>query len=76
MPGEYSGRFVVRVTPSLHKALARRARAEGVSLNHLCGELLAQGIGSGPAHPEGRACPELAQTASAGLRRQASKSAR
>lgn len=43
--GRYSGRFVVRVSPSLHKSLAMRAKAEGVSLNHLCCELLAAGIG-------------------------------
>jgi antitoxin HicB len=45
VPQSYSGRFVVRVTSSLHKDLAERAKAEGVSLNHLCYELLAAGIG-------------------------------
>lgn len=45
VPREFSGRFVVRVTSSLHKALSDRAKAEGVSLNHLCYELLAMGIG-------------------------------
>jgi len=51
-PGAHSGRFVVRVSPTLHKSLAQRARQEGVSLNHLCSELLAQGIGfrSQPKH--------------------------
>jgi antitoxin HicB len=45
VPRQYSGRFVVRVTSSLHKALAERAKVEGVSLNHLSYELLAAGIG-------------------------------
>jgi antitoxin HicB len=45
VPQRYSGRFVVRVTASLHRSLAERAKAEGVSLNHLCYELLAMGIG-------------------------------
>ncbi len=31
----YSGRFVVRVPPEIHRALAIRAAEEGVSLNRL-----------------------------------------
>lgn len=31
----HSGRFVVRITPSLHAALTDEAETEGVSLNHL-----------------------------------------
>ncbi len=31
----YSGRFMVRVTPETHRALALRAAEEGVSLNRL-----------------------------------------
>lgn len=30
---EYSGKFIVRVPKTLHARLARRAKAEGVSLN-------------------------------------------
>ena len=45
VPQDYSGRFVMRVTASLHRDLAERAKVEGVSLNHLCYELLAMGLG-------------------------------
>ena len=37
----YSGRFVVRVPPELHRALAIRAAEEGVSLNRLVSARLA-----------------------------------
>ncbi len=37
----YSGRFVVRVTPETHRALAVRAAEEGVSLNRLVSARLA-----------------------------------
>lgn len=39
----YSGRFVVRITPMLHRHLAETAKAQGVSLNHLVTELLSFG---------------------------------
>lgn len=42
----YSGKFVVRVPASLHRSLALRAGAEGVSLNHLVSTLLSGGIAS------------------------------
>jgi antitoxin HicB len=42
----HSGRWVVRVPRSLHRRLAERARAEGVSLNQLTVALLAEGLGS------------------------------
>lgn len=42
---EYSGRFVLRLPRSLHRQLAERAEAEGVSLNTLCLTLLAAGLG-------------------------------
>lgn len=45
-PAEYSGRFLMRVSPSLHKSLSLLARLEGVSLNKLCTELLAWGLGA------------------------------
>lgn len=41
----YSGRFVLRLPRSLHRQLAERAEAEGVSLNTLCLTLLAGGLG-------------------------------
>ncbi|MGH0052017.1 MAG: type II toxin-antitoxin system HicB family antitoxin, partial [Sphaerochaetaceae bacterium] len=37
----YSGRFVTRVSPALHKKLALQAKANGVSLNHHVCEILA-----------------------------------
>jgi antitoxin HicB len=40
----FSGKFVVRVPASLHRSLALRAGAEGVSLNHLVSTLLSGGV--------------------------------
>lgn len=37
---EYSGKFIVRLPKSLHRSLAQRAEAEGVSLNQLVVSLL------------------------------------
>lgn len=37
---EYSGKFVVRITPKLHKRLAEGAKRNGVSMNHYASELL------------------------------------
>ncbi len=42
---KYSGKFMVRVTRSLHRDLARRADAEGVSLNALVSTALAASVG-------------------------------
>ena len=42
---KHSGRFVVRMAPSLHRALVRCARAEGVSLNHFAAVALARAVG-------------------------------
>ncbi len=41
----YSGKWVLRTPKSLHRGLAERARAEGVSLNALAVAMLAQGLG-------------------------------
>jgi antitoxin HicB len=41
----YSGRFVLRLPKSLHRQLAERAEAEGVSLNTLALAALALGLG-------------------------------
>lgn len=38
----YSGRFVVRVDPELHKRPAIEARKRGVSINALVGEALSK----------------------------------
>ena len=40
--GEYSGRFLLRVPPPVHQALALKARAAGKSLNSYCAERLAR----------------------------------
>ena len=41
----HNGKWVMRVSKSLHMRLALRARAEGVSLNAFAAQLLAEGIG-------------------------------
>lgn len=45
----YSGKFVLRVRPELHKALAIRALAEDESLNALCERTLADAVGAAGA---------------------------
>ncbi len=50
-PAEYSGKYVQRLPKSLHEALSRRARQEGVSLNTLAMTYIAQGLG----YPEDKA---------------------
>ena len=40
----YSGRFMVRVPPEIHRALAIRAAEEGVSLNRLVSAKLASSV--------------------------------
>ena len=40
----YSGQFVQRIPKSLHQQLARRAAAEGISLNQLAATFLAEGL--------------------------------
>ncbi|MDA8219127.1 MAG: toxin-antitoxin system HicB family antitoxin, partial [Dehalococcoidales bacterium] len=42
--GKFSGKFVLRVPRSLHRQLAMRARAEGVSMNQLCSVLLQKAL--------------------------------
>lgn len=37
---EYSGKFVLRISPELHRLLAVRAMQEGDSLNNFCAKLL------------------------------------
>jgi antitoxin HicB len=48
-PRDYSGRFVLRLPKSLHRLLAERAEAEGVSLNQLALTILALGLGAAPS---------------------------
>lgn len=57
-PEQYSGQWRMRVPKSLHAALAKRAKLEGVSLNSLASILLAEGIERNPFrcndHPKHR----------------------
>ena len=46
-PKSYSGQFVQRIPKSLHRRLATRAAAEGVSLNQLAATFLAHGLAEG-----------------------------
>ena len=39
---DYSGQFKLRIPKSLHRLLARQARAEGVSMNQYCVYLLSR----------------------------------
>lgn len=41
---EFSGQFRIRMPKSLHKYLADRARAEGISMNQYCVYLLSKNI--------------------------------
>lgn len=41
--GDYSGKFLIRISKSLHRELSESAEAEGVSLNAYVMELLASG---------------------------------
>lgn len=49
---EYSGRYLLRMTPALHAALARRARRQGVSLSHLITTVLSEFVGMAQARDE------------------------
>lgn len=43
--GDFSGRFLTRIPPTLHRDLARRAEREGVSLNLFVATALARALG-------------------------------
>lgn len=45
----YGGKFLVRMMPALHAAVARRANRQGVSLNQFIVAILAESIGFGKA---------------------------
>lgn len=42
-PAEYSGKFNVRLSKSLHRSLVEAAERNGVSLNHYVSDVLARG---------------------------------
>ncbi len=52
---EFSGKFVIRMARSLHRALAETAEQEGVSLNQWVNTLLARAVGTPPG-PEQAPC--------------------
>ncbi|MCL5884997.1 MAG: toxin-antitoxin system HicB family antitoxin [Deltaproteobacteria bacterium] len=54
----FSGRFVVRISPQTHKALHRRAKADGVSLNALVNNICTEAIGKGA---EGKPDPAMSK---------------
>jgi len=45
----YTGRFSVRIPRSVHKALHKMAKKEGVSINYLVGSILAERMGQNKA---------------------------
>ncbi len=48
----YSGRFVVRVEPELHKQIAIEARKKGTSLNSLVSDVLSKRLKETTRHPD------------------------
>lgn len=47
----YSGKFVVRVEPELHKSIAIEARKKGTSINSLVSEALSKALEETTQHP-------------------------
>lgn len=45
VPEEYSGKMSLRMSKSLHAQLARQAELDGVSINALANQYIAQGLG-------------------------------
>ena len=54
--GAYSGKLPLRISKSLHARLARQSSIEGVSMNSLIQEFVAEGLGARksrkPKHPK------------------------
>ena len=48
----YSGRFVVRVEPELHKQIAIEARKKGTSINSLVSDALSKRLEETATHPD------------------------
>jgi len=42
---DYSGQFKLRIPKTLHKTLAEKSKAEGISMNQYCLYLLSGGVG-------------------------------
>lgn len=53
-PRRYSGKMILRVSPTLHKLLAQRAEVEGMSLNQYMSTALATSVGLSVKRSKGR----------------------
>jgi antitoxin HicB len=53
-PRKYSGKMILRVSPTLHKLLVQRAEAEGMSLNQYMSTSLATSVGLNIEHNKTR----------------------
>jgi len=53
-PRKYSGQTQIRISPTLHKLLAYRAEAEGMSLNQYMATLLATSVGLSIEYPHAK----------------------
>jgi antitoxin HicB len=53
-PRKYSGKMILRVSPTLHKLLVQRAEAEGMSLNQYMSTSLATTVGLNIEHNKTR----------------------
>jgi predicted HicB family RNase H-like nuclease len=62
----YSGQFVLRVAPELHRAMAHAAEGQGLSLNALIEGTLKRALG--PAVPGGEIAPRTSEAGSIGTR--------
>jgi antitoxin HicB len=63
----FSGKFLVRITKSLHKQLHQEANAQGVSLNHYVATTLAQRHQRGVSPPDYQAMIQAALNSLSGL---------
>jgi predicted HicB family RNase H-like nuclease len=53
-PRKYSGKMILRISPSLHKLLVHRAEVEGMSLNQYMSTALATSVGLSVEHSKTR----------------------
>jgi len=53
-PRNYSGKMILRISPSLHKLLVQRAEVEGMSLNQYMSTALATSVGLSMEHKKTR----------------------
>jgi predicted HicB family RNase H-like nuclease len=53
-PRKYSGKMILRISPSLHKLLVHRAEVEGMSLNQYMSTALATSVGLSVDHSKTR----------------------